>query len=91
MNDKIMTAEEALKYATSHETVKAALSNVLDCVSDMQSEYDEAIKRNEILDEQLRHARELLDNIQQALRDCNSGKQAREAFIHECDDSMFER
>lgn len=83
--------EEILKFH-GHESPK--LAELLESMLDRQDEVKEMERRfyrtEELLEEQVSFARELVENIQHSVERCTSAKQAREAVRRCLDESYFE-
>ena len=89
MDDDTLEIEcgEWLRYGDSDDKSRNLIERLLMEVSELEIKD----KRIEILEEQLRYARSLIDAIDAALRASGSAKQCVNAFNHECNESMFER
>jgi hypothetical protein len=93
-----MNIKEVLKYRSSVMSKEDIIEMMLDYVEDQEFEEVErkkqeknADRRNDILEEQLYFARELLDEIEKELKTAKSGKQAREIFQLAVENGYFER
>jgi len=87
-NDIVKISLTLSEYIRIHGLPPCVLAEI-DELQNARAEVAREYRRTEILEEQIYHARELLDTLENWLKDANSGKQAREYFARACDNSSF--